>query len=1103
MKQPYLYKLLCCLAATLLIQASVLAQGVTTSAINGRVIDDQGEDLIGANVVATHTPTGSVYGGVTDLEGFFRIPNMKVGGPYTIQITYTGYEDFVKENVYLALGQSFRLKVTMQNTAYELESAIVLALQNDVFDGNRTGQESIIDERTINDIPTISRAIGDYARFNPLANISEDDDGFEISLAGQNNRFNAIYIDGAINNDAFGLSGSGTNGGQTGVQPISIDAIEQFQVSVAPFDVRQSGFAGGAINAVTRSGTNEIEGSAYYFLRNQSLAGKTPTDDGDLERERLADFTAQTYGFRLGGPIIKNKLFFFVNAELQRDETPQPFDVNTYRGNADAATIQQVASAVNERFGYDVGTFDNNTASLDSEKFLAKLDYNINRDHKLTLRHSYVKSENLEARNSSTGSINFINGSEFFVSTTNSTALELSSIFGANFSNNLTIGATIVRDDRDPSGSPFPTVFLEDGNNGVFNLGAERFSTANLLNQDIFTLNNNFNWYRGKHNLLFGVNVEYFSAGNLFIRNNFGRYRWFDDDDAGTTGVQQFLAGDPASEFERSFSQVDNVTGDDSDAIAEFSQMQFGLYVQDEFQATDNLKITGGLRVDFPLWLDDQPVNEEFNNTTIPLIEAEGYDLQGARTGSFIGTQLMFSPRVGFNYDINGNKTTQLRGGIGVFTSRIPLVWPGGAFNNYGFNIGEVSAENVPLNPDVNNQIPGEIDPRSPEASGQVDLFADDFKLPQVLKVNLAVDQKLPWGLVGTVEGLFTKVINGVRYQNLNIKQSRRSLDTPNDTRPLFEGTQAAFGDDVIDPTYTYIMLASNTSKGYSYNIAGTLTKNFKNGFNGAVSYSYGDSYTLFDGTSSQNNSQWRGYYNVNGRNLEGDVMRSGFAAGHRLFGQVAYEIDYLDHLKSKFSLNFNLQNGGFYTYVIGARNFNFVDDGGFDNNELLYVPNSLEEIPLVDLEYEGQTYTPEQQWKFLNNFINDDEYLSDLRGEYTERNGARLPMEFTMDFRFLQDFYIKTADGKRNTLQLSLDIFNLTNLINKDWGRRRFAGSFGNYNLIDLDNRTTGSNNTPEYTINTDIIDGLQPWDDNIDDSGFRSSRWQMQVGLRYIFGN
>ncbi|MEQ8423505.1 MAG: hypothetical protein RIA63_02270, partial [Cyclobacteriaceae bacterium] len=870
-------------------------------------------------------------------------------------------------------------------------------------------------------------------------------------------------------------------------------------ISVAPFDVRQSGFAGGSINAVTRSGTNKVEGSAYYFWRNQNLAGKTPTDDATVTREKLNEFSAQTYGFRLGGPIVKDKLFFFLNGEQQKDKTPRPFVSSTYSGSASIAEINQIADFLRTNYGYDPGTFTDNESFLNSDKILAKIDWNLGPNHKLSVRHSYLKAENLEARRSTPTFIGFQNGSEYFVSTTNSTAVELNSVFGNSMSNKFTFGSTIVRDDRDPFGDLFPTLRIDDVG-ATIEVGSERFSTANLLNQDIITINNDLELYKGKHTLLFGANFEYYNVGNLFIRENYGSYRFFNTNN-GPSGVQRFLTnldanGDPiSSRIERSYSQVDNKVGDESNAIAAFKQLMLGFYVQDQIQISDKFKLTGGIRVDLPVFLDDQPVNAQFNNTTIPLIEAQGYDLKGAKTGSFIKTQALLSPRVGFNYDMNGDKSTQLRGGVGLFTSRIPLVWPGGAYNNYGFNIGGGVNNNEPFNPDVNNQWPGAIAIGSASPSGQIDLFAEDFKVPRVLKFNLALDKKLPLGLIGTLEGLYTKTINNVFYQNLNLRPSTSNLTGSPDNRPVFN-----FGSR-IDPSYTGVYLASNTNKGYAYNLVASVSKPFKNGITTNLAYSFGDSFSVYDGTSSQNNSQFAGYFNVNGRNNEGDADRSQFSQGGRIMAQFSYRKEYLNSMASQLSLIFNGQAGQPFTYVVGASNAAFVNDGGFNNNELVYVPASQSEINLVDVTISGTTYTAAQQWQVLDAYIKDERSLDNRRGEYAQRNGGRTPFEAILDLRFLQDFYVSTPGGKRNTIQFSLDIFNFTNMINQDWGRRRSL-TFNTFSLVNLSGFETDGT-TPRYTVARNLLEGKEPWDNSVLDTGFRSARWQMQLGVRYIFGN
>lgn len=1080
----------------LLIAASttLAAQGVTTASVFGKLTEaDSGEPLIGATVQAVHTPSGTTYGNITDVDGFFRIPGMRVGGPYIITATYVGYEPIVRDGVYLQLGQAFQFSEKMSTSAVELEGIEVLGTRSDVFDAGRTGQETTVSEDQINVLPTVSRSIADYARLNPLAKIDEGGDGLSIEIAGQNNRFNALYIDGAVNNDAFGLSGTGTNGGQTGVSPISIDAIEQFVVSVAPFDVRQSGFAGGSISAVTRSGGNEFEGSAYYLFRNENLTRNEAFENEDGVRfNEVAPFSAKTYGARLGGPIVKDKVFFFVSGELQRDETPQPFDIANYEGNSSAADIQQLVNFVQTTYGYDVGSFDNNTAFLNSDKILGKLDFNLSKKHKLSLRHSYTGAENLEARNSGNRSINFINGSEFFISNTNSSALELNSIFNNNTANNLTIGATFVRDDRDPLGPDFPTVRIADGDDETIQFGAERFSTANLLNQDVITIKNDFSIYKGAHNILLGANLEFFKAGNLFIRENFGSYQYFGTDDM--TALEQFYAGMPSSRFDRSFSQVDNITGDESQAIADFRQNLLGFYVQDEFQVNNKLRLTGGIRIDVPIWPDDVPDNQEFVNTTIPLIEGAGYDLRGARPGQFISSSVMFSPRFGFNYDVVGDQTLQLRGGIGIFTSRIPLVWPGGAYNNYGFNVGGIRTfGQTVFNPDVNSQAPGQIDPASVSPSGQIDLFAEDFKLPQTTKVNLAVDYKLPAGIIATVEGLYTKFNNYVRYQRLDLNPAafERLSGTP-DNRVYSPG------NPFLDTDYTGIYLGTNTDKGYSYNLSVVLQKPFINGFQAQVGWSYGDSYSLFDGTSSQNSSQWRGFYNPEGRNnLPDEIERSTFAAGHRIFGSVSYALE-TKITKTTLALFMNGDNVGPYTYVVGARNRNFVNDGGFDFNEVAFVPASQDQINLVE---DRNGNSPAEQWAALDAFIAADDHLSERRGQYAQRNGSWSPFRTIFDARLLHDFYIETGKGHRNTLQFSVDVFNLNNLINKNWGKRHFLG-FNTFSLVSLDD--IDDDGVPTYTVPGEILDGKSPdeiWDDNLDNRGIRSSLWNMQLGVRYIF--
>ena len=1083
----------------LLVGNIVFAQGTTTASISGRIIDENGEPLPGATVRAIHTPTGTEWGNVADFDGFFRLPALKVGGPYTITVSFVGFENKEREGVYLSLGQTYNLNTTLEETTTELQEIVISAGVGQVFDGNRTGAETYLNSEKINETPTVGRSLGDFARLNPQATIKEGGDGLEISIAGMNNRYNAIYIDGAVNNDVFGLAASGTNGGQTGVSPISLDAIEQITISVAPFDVRQSGFAGGAINAVTRSGTNEFEGSAYYFFRNQDLAGKTPFEkeqEDIIERQKLADFSAKTYGLRVGGPIIKNKAFFFINAELQRDETPQPFSFENYNGDLTLSDIEGLSNYLRTTYDYDPGSFLSNTSFLNSDKILGKFDFNIGDDHKLTVRHSYTKAENLEARKSSTSSIGFINGSEYLVSVTNSSAIELKSLFGNNISNHLTVGATFVRDDRDPYGDPFPSVFIDDGQGSIV-FGSEPFSTANLLNQDIVTINNNFEIYRGRHSFLIGANAEFYKTLNLFIPFNYGDYSYSEQFGYGVQGasfLEDFYNNLPVPRYQFSYALNDPRLGDDGDgAAAQFKSSQFGFYVQDEFQASSKLKLTLGLRADINIF-EETPSNPEFENS--PIVTGP-YDLKGASPGNFIDPQILLSPRLGFNYDVTDDKSLQLRGGIGLFTSRIPLVWPGAAYNNTGLNTGfdfEAAAfgDNTTFNPNALNQTRNlAVGANAP--SGSVDLFASDFKVPQVLKLDLAVDARLPGGLIGSLEGIYTKFINNIYYENVNVTvPTDRLTGTPDDR---------LIGYDDVDGTYGRVILGSNTSKGYTYNVTASLTKPFVKGFTGTLSYSYGDAWTIYDGTSSQNSSQWRGLHAINGRNFWTDLQRSDFAQGSRILANVTYKKEYLGFAASTISLIYEGRSGNNYSYIYN--NGNNITGEDSRNRELLFVPATQSDIVFGEFDSDLGTVvladgaSASAQWSVLDEFIESDDYLSENRGQYIERNQNRSPFENVIDIRFLQDFYIETFGGKRNTLQLSLDIFNFTNLLNKNWGKR-YDREFEGYTPLNFEGYQTGTD-TPVYSVIQ--FDENRPYYGDFDDSGVISSRWQMQVGVRYIF--
>ena len=1065
---------------------SIYAQGNTNSSISGNVYDKDSQTLPGASILAVHTPSGTRYSASTDGTGNFSISNMRVGGPYKITITFVGFSDFSENEVYLQLGENKTFKIVLAEQSNELQEVVVKAVRDNTFNSQRTGAQTVINSDKIKALPSLSRNIADFARLTPQAQLRGDD---ILSIGGQNNRFNAIYIDGAVSNDVFGLAANGTNGGQTGVSPISVDAIEQFQVSVAPYDVKLSGFAGGAISAITRSGTNNFEGSAYFLNRDESIAGKTPPSlAGANGRQKLADFTAQTYGVRAGGALITDKLFYFINYERQDNETPQPFDVSTYLGPS-GSRIGELRTKL-AIYGYDAGVFDNNVRTLVSDKLIAKLDWNINDNHKLSLKHSYVTADELSPSRSSANAINFVNGSQTFKSVTNSTALELNSRFGNKFSNNLVVAFTNVDDDRNPAGNPFPTVRINDGSTrNNINFGAEGFSTANLLEQRVLTITDNFEINVGKNKITIGTHNEFSQSKNVFFGNNFGSYTFRSLDD--------FLLDRKPITFVMNYSLIGG-EGDGSLGAAEFGTKQFGFYVQNEMRLTDNFKLSYGIRVDVPVW-EDGLTNVDFNNRTIPLLEAAGKNLQGATVGSSIRTTPHFAPRLGFNYDVNGKKYTQIRGGLGVFTSRLPLVWPGGTYNNNGVSQGAIfintpSSGVIPAsmpffnpNPSVASQIeplPASFPrPGSGRVGGDINLFSKDFQLPQVFKASFGVDQKLPLGFVLSSEITYNDNISAVTYENLNIKAASSNL-TGADTRPRYNGRSR------VDPTYEGIYLGSNTSEGKAYNVAFTLAKNFRSDFidaNISGTYSYGKSTVLMDATSSQNSSQWRNTETVNGANSL-ELSRSDFDPGRRIVSNGNATFKWNKFTKTRIGFFYEGAQGTPISYVYADRG-NLLQDT-FSSSALIYIPKQQSEIVLVSTT--NNTLTPQQQWEALSAFIEGNEYLRGRKGGYAERNGDRLKTSHVVDLKFAQEFTINVGK-KKHTLEFTADIFNFTNLLNKNWGKRYFTG----FDQVQLLTQESFIGSTPTFSYNPVVGNTIN----QAEDVGLNSSRWQMQTGVRYTF--
>lgn len=1064
----------------MLVPSSSFSQGVTTGSMNGVVTDQKGETLPGASVSAIHVPSGTKYTTSTNADGRFNLPNMRVGAPYTVTVSFVGLNPFVVNNVVITLGQNLKVDAKMTDRPQELSEVTIISSRGDLLDDNKTGASTSISNATINSVPTINRGLRDFTKLSPLANTA----GSGTSFAGTANRYNQFSIDGIVNNDVFGLAGSGTNGGQIGIEPISLDAIQEFQINIAPYDVREGGFTGGGINAVTRSGTNQFNGSAYYFGNNENFVSPyNPNTEVKADYPAYKDYQL---GFRLGGPIVKDKLFFFINGEMTKNTVPLAFNPEE-SGSGSTITVPEINRVLTalKRIapGYDPGSYGAIDNELNSEKFLAKIDWNISQSHKLSLRHSYAYGENI-SNSRGNAFLNFYNNGQFFPSTTNSSALELNSVFGSKFSNNLLVGYTSVRDDRDPLGSAFPSVRIYgfSGGTGNVQFGSEASSVANQLDQNIFSITNNFNFYKGKHTFTLGTNNEFYSFYNLFAQNIYGSYAYKTIDAFEAIGTPAETAPIYYSK-QYSFDPSDDPT--QSKASAEFSAMQLGFYVQDEYQASDKFKLSYGVRADIPVFNDRAPFNQSFATTF--------GNARGISTDQKPKTTVLWSPRVGFNWDVLGDNTLKVRGGTGLFTGRVPFVWISNQYSNNGsvignFTRGALSASNNPItspagirfSPNPNTQPLAETYGLAP-ALGNINITAKDFKFPQTFRTNLAIDKQLPWGAVGSLEAIYSKGINNIEFENINREVDPSfSYDGP-DKRPRYY-------TGVRNAAFNEIIIFKNTNKGYTYNFVASLQKQFDKGWNSSVSYTFGRAVDLFPATSSTALSNWQFINNIYGPN-DPRTATANFDTKHRVMGFLSYRKEYLKTFATQISLFYNGQSGQPISYLY---NGDFNNDGA--TNDLIYVPKDASEINLIPTTGTNAK-TAAQQWTELNAFIEEDDYLKTRRGQYAERNGARLPFQHLFDVRILQDLGIMVG-GKVNKIQLSIDLLNVGNLLNRDWGSDNSVGNQG-FSLVNYSGLGTGTAvNTPRYTY----TGGGQTNGQAYSASNF-NSRWRGQFGVRYIF--
>ncbi|MDB5191507.1 MAG: outer rane receptor for ferrienterochelin and colicin [Segetibacter sp.] len=1082
--------------AVILLPFAINAQ-TTTSSLGGFVKTADGEPLIGATVTALHVPTGSVYRTQTKTQGKFDIGNMNPGGPYSVTITYVNFQSFTRDEIYLTLGESSKQDFTMSTTSANLGAVTVTGTRSQ----SKGGIESNIGRDRLANLPTVGRNISDMLRAVPQAKLTSTEGA--ISIAGQNNRYNAFYIDGALNNDVFGLAASGTNGGQANIPPISLDAIDQIQVSISPYDASLSGFTGGGINAVTRSGTNNVTGSIYSLYRNEKLTGKTPTGEKSAAT-RLSKFADKTTGFRVGGPIIKNKLFYFLNAELVRFERPQTFDTSFYRGATRGAALAAISDTLMKRYNYNPGSYINNPEKVSADRVVAKVDWNINTANKLSLSYRYNAGERYNVSSSSTGTINFYNNGYVFPTKSHTVTGELRSNLPRGLNNRLLLTYANNNDNRDPIGTAFPRVTITDGTSGRIVFGPDNSSTINLLTQKNYNLMDIVSFNAGKHRMQAGVDFELNDVYNAFIQNTFGNYTY--------NSLADFYNNAKPAAYSVGYPLIDNKLDETTAAAAKFKTMRGAIFFNDEYRANENLTLNFGLRADKFSFIT-QPATDSFtNNVAIPKF-SQYYDLRGARSGLKPNIPVLFSPRLGLTYRIPEEKVT-IRAGVGYFTGRIPLVWPAGIYNNNGINQGGFTSNGqqnmaaldiIRFRSNPGNQYRAS-DVGISLSKGPLNLVSADFKLPKVFRASMGIDKQLGHNWTTTLEGIFTKNINEIYYTNINILP------------PV--GTSQGAGSRTVYPLalnipitaagtnpYDNAILVSNApgKKGFSYNLTAAIDKRFTNGFAFNTSYSWGEAVVVHEPTSSVNVSQWRFIETVNGRN---NITRStsDFSPGHRVLSYLSKRFEYANKaLSTTITLFYTGQSGSPFSYVYqqgASGNPGPVRDDPSGGNDLVYVPTAseLQSMTFLNNTVSGVVYTPQQQKDALEAFIANNEYLNGRRGQFTERNGDRLPFTNLLDLKLLQDFNFKIA-GKKYQFQLTYDMFNFTNFLNREWGRTYFTGN-DNYAIVNFAGYVNANSNlTPQYRFNPTLT---QPGSANFISTSSApsySARWTSQLGVRFNF--
>ena len=1113
--------------ALFLLPLGLLAQ-VTNGSITGTIKDASGTALQGATVEAVHEPSGTKYATASNKTGKFNLPGLRVGGPYKVTVTYVGFKTETATDVWIQLGEPSVIEFSMADAKTDLkEVTLTTSRKGALISKDRKGTSTNINSRLISSLPTLNRSITDITKLTPQSN--------GTSFAGQDNRAINFTLDGSIFNNSFGLQP--LNGSQTNSSPISLDAIQELQINLSPYNLRDAGFTGASINAVTKSGTNTFHGTGFYNMRNENFVGKK-AGAGGKEDVITTAFDVKQYGVSFGGPIIKNKIFFFANYEAERRSDLPPVTIDAF-AVTNKGKLDSLQTFLDSAYGYKTGGYAGYNMKTQSDKAVVRFDFNLSDKHKLSIRGNYLQSKrDVQISNSNsiggnrfgTTSISYGNSNYEINNDIYGVVAQLNSRFSNNVSNELTFGYTANRDYRAIKGSAFPTVDIQDGNNRSFiTFGVDPFTPNNKLNTDTWQFSDNVTIYQGKHTVSMGLSYESFTYLNGFTPRINGIYTFKNLDDF-YTDARYMLANPNSLTMPKAlggYSATWSNLADGGVWYATTKARTIGVYVQDDYELNKNFNITYGVRFDIPFFANEGTKNTEVDNLNFVNEKGESTKLS---TSKLPGYKVMVNPRIGFNYDVNGDKTVQIRGGMGLFTGRPPFVFISNQMGNNGVMNGDINytgsfgngtttgpkadqipfSPNTPAKPIVGYGYPASI-PGQAASSYNIATTEQDFRFPQILRSNLALDYKITKDIIGSIEGIFTQSMSNIFYYNANLIPSAVNF-TGMDNRPRFGAvatgtlganntfpTSSSDPNRIITPSVSSIRINSKVSDatvmksgplGGSFMTTLKLEKPIKaQGFGWMAAYNFG--YTRdFINPGSIAASSWTANRSVNGNNRP-DIAYSDYDVRNRLIANLNYRKEVSKNVAIQFSLFYEGRNWGRLSYAYTGD----MNGDGVTGNDLMFIPTAsqVQSMKFENYTLNGVVQTQSMQQTAFENYIQQDKYLSGRRGEYAERNGVLMPTVNRFDISAMVELF-KNIGKDRHTVQLRADIFNVGNLINSNSGVAYVVNTTNPIAFRAVDN-TSGA---PVFRMNA--------VNNSLNYSTYRKGTstadvWQMQIGIRYIF--